>query len=57
MEYTPVGTMLRKWYLVLVDIDDSASLRQDYATAGVYYCSFLVKHPGDIKLSDDHSRW
>ena len=57
MEYTPAGTMLRKWYLVQVDIEASASLRQDYVTSGVYYCSFLAKHPGDIKLSDEHSRW
>ena len=57
MEYTPVGSMLRKWYLVKVDIDTSTSLRQDYATAGVYYSFFLEKHPGNIKLSDEHSRW
>ena len=57
MEYTPAGTMLRKWYLVQVDIDASASLRQDYVSSGLYYCSFLAKHPGDIKLSDEHSRW
>ena len=57
MEYTHVGTMLRKWYLVLVYIDASASLHRDYVTSGVYYCSFLAKHPGDIRLSDEHSRW
>ena len=57
MEYTPAGTMLRKWYLVQIDIDASTSLRHDYATAGIYYCSFLAKHPGDAKRSDEHSRW
>ena len=57
MEYTPAGTMLRKWYLVQVDIDASTSLRQDYATAGVCSFSFLAKRPGDIKLSDKHSSW
>ena len=49
--------MIRKWYLVQVDIEASASLRHDYAEAGVYYCSFLAKHPADKKMSDEHSRW
>ena len=49
--------MLRKWYLIQVEIKASVSLRQDYTTAGVYYCAFLENHPGDIKMSDKHSRW
>ena len=49
--------MLQKWFLVQVDIYASASLRQEYVTAGVYHCSFLAKHSGDKKLSDELSRW
>ena len=33
------------------------SLRPNYATTGIYYCSFLVKYPADKKKTDEFSRW
>ena len=55
--YTPEGTMLRKWYLVQVDLDASELLATMKPSNGYYYCYFLAKHPDDSGKSDEFSRW
>ena len=49
--------MMRRWYIIQVDIDASKSLQQDFAVTGFIYCIFLAKHPSDKITNDTFSRW
>jgi len=55
--YTPSGTMTKRWYLVQMDLEATASIVKPTLCEGEYYCTFLAKHPSNTKLSDDCSRW
>ena len=57
IQYTPAGTMRRRWYLVQVDLDASKSICSTYIKDLAYYCHFLAKHPSDKNKSDEYSRW
>ena len=52
ISYTPSGTMMRRWFIIQVDIDASKSLEPDFVATGIYYCVFLAKHPGNKKIID-----
>ena len=47
IQYTPAGTMRRRWYLVQVDLDAPKSICSTYIKDLSYYCHFLAKHPND----------
>ena len=55
--YTPIGTMLRKWYLVRICLQSSIASNFDATISGLYYCDFLAKHKDDVRRSDELSRW
>ena len=57
IKFTVDATSVPKWFLVQVDTDLTAQLQQDPESTGVYYCSFLAKHPNDSHKSDPDSRW
>ena len=57
VQYTPGGTIDRRWYLVQVDLEALAALYNDFTESVSYYCYFLAKHPSDAGKSDDFSRW
>ena len=57
IHYTPAGTMLRKWYLVQIDMASTLKMNPAYATNGEYWCVFLARHSADKKKSDEFSRW
>ena len=49
--------MIRRWYLVQIDMETSTSIDAQCQTSGFYYSHFLAKHPSDAGKSDDSSRW
>jgi len=49
--------MLRRWYIVQIDLDASESFDTNYRVSGCYYCHFLAKHLSDISKCDDSGRW
>lgn len=53
VSYTPADTMRPRWYLVQVSLGDSPTEK----TNGMYFCSFLQRHPSDSSKSDISSRW
>ena len=55
--YVPDGTIKRKWYLIQVDIESTKVMNPEYASNGQFWCVFLAKHPDDVRLSDELSRW
>ena len=57
ISYTPVGTMLRRWYLVQICMEATIEIEPQYLDSGKYYANFLAKHPGDTNFSDEESRW
>ena len=57
IEYTPEGTLQRRWYLVQVDIQSTCEVNPDYATNNLYWCVFLARHPDDKNRSDEYCRW
>ena len=57
IQFTPAGTMLRKWYLVQIDLESTLVVNPDYATNGEYWCVFLARHSADKQKSDEFSRW
>ena len=57
IQYNPDITLCRRWYLVQVDIESTLEMKPDYITNAEYWCVFHVRHPNDLKLSDEHSRW
>ena len=40
ISYTPTGTMMWWWYLVQVNLEASLSLCAEFATKGLYFCTF-----------------
>ena len=57
IQYTPEGTMRRRWYLIQVDIVSTKKINPDFASNGEYWCVFLATHPDDNKKSHELSRW
>lgn len=57
IEFVPAHTLRPKWFLVQVDLELSKTNDIDFTNSGLYVCSFLAKHPTDIKKSDERSRW
>ena len=57
IQFTPSGTMRRKWYLIQIDIESTLELNPKYASNGELWCIFLARHPDDHKKSDEFSRW
>jgi hypothetical protein len=57
IEFTPEGTLRRRWYLIQVDIPSTIEVNPDFASNHLYWCVFLAKHPTDISKSDEYSRW
>ena len=53
IQYTPEGTMWRRWYLIQVDMESTLRANKDYATNQKYWCIFLARHPDDVKKSDE----
>ena len=53
IQYMPEGTMIRRWYLVQVDLEALMSLDAHFQTSGSYCFNFLAKHPSDAGKSDD----
>ena len=49
--------MLRKWYLIQIDLKSTLIMNPDYATNGEYWFVFLVRHSADKQKSDAFSRW
>ena len=57
IQYTPEDTLRRRWYLVQIDMESTATANPDYATNGKYWCIFHYSHPNDKDKSDEFSRW
>lgn len=57
VQYTPAGTMTRRWYLIQVDLLSSARLNLSSRQLDYYYCVFLEKHPNDANKNNNASRW
>ena len=57
IEFTPEGTLQRRWYLIQVDIPSTIEVNPDFASNHLYCFVFLAKHPTDIDKSDEYSRW
>ena len=49
--------MMQRWFLIQIDMENSATLQPDYAIASLYYCAFLAKHFNNKSLSDEFSCW
>ena len=49
--------MLRKWYLVHIDLESTLVINPDYTINGEYWCVFLARHSADKHKSDEFSRW
>jgi len=47
--------MICRWYLVQADVEATTSDLMLDLVKDEYYCTFLAKHPSDIKSSDDCS--
>ena len=47
IQFTPAGTMLRKWYLVQIDLESTLVVNPDYAINGEYWCVLLARHSAD----------
>ena len=52
VKYTSTHTMQARWYLVKVDLAQS-----DESEKGIYFCTFMQKHPNDGEKPDNRSRW
>jgi hypothetical protein len=59
ISYTPADTLRPRWYLIQVDLAQSAldPSSASHATSGTYYCHFYAKHPDDTPLPDTTSRF
>ena len=57
VHFTPANTLRKRWYLVQVNIQDTAEVNPDYHNNHKYFCTFLAKHPSDKHLSDELSCW
>eukprot|EP00978_Attheya_sp_CCMP212_P008208 scaffold19187_cov69-Attheya_sp.AAC.2 len=52
IQYTPIGTLRPRWYLVQVNLDDITASLPDFATTGMYSVNFLMRHSDNNHLSD-----
>ena len=57
IKYTTEGTMRPKWYLIQVDMDATLEANPRVRTTGIYYCTFLARHPNDKTKNDEYSRF
>ena len=57
IQYTPEGTLRRRWYLIQVDMESTLEVNPDFASNGLFWCVFLARHPSDHKRSDEYCRW
>ena len=57
IQFIPAGAMLRKWYLVQIDLESTLIMNPDYATNGECWCVLLARHSSDKQKSDEFSRW
>ena len=57
VQFTPAGTMLRRWYLIQIDLASTNEMNPDYLSNGEYWCVFLDWHSSDKRNSDEFSRW
>ena len=60
VSFRPEGTLRARWYLVSVDLDQTALLTKqhgDPAQSGVYYVHFFTCHPADSDEPDPLARW
>ena len=57
--YTPDGTLRSRWYLVTVDLQQTAAEVRcgDPHETGWYYVHFLARHPADSDETDPQARW
>ena len=53
IQYTPVGTMRPRWFLVQIEVEDYTTVHVD----NLYYCTFLNRHPSDAGKADNKARW
>ena len=54
VKFTPANTLRPRWYLVQVVPQDSD---ETPLPPGIFFCTFLQKHPKDSSKCDDVSRW
>jgi hypothetical protein len=54
VRFTPANTLRPRWFLVQIEQQNSDETPLPF---GVYFCTFLQKHPSDKHKSDDKSRW
>lgn len=57
IQFTPEGTLRRRWYLVQIDIPSTMQVNPYYLSNNLYWCIFLARHPADIKTGDRFCRW
>ena len=57
IQFTPEGTMRRRWYLIQIDIESTMEVNPDFLSNNLYWCIFLARHPNDNKKSDEFCRW
>ena len=57
VQFTPAGTMLRRWYLIQIDLASTKEINPDYLSNGEYWCVFLARHSSDKRNSNEFSRW
>ena len=53
IQYTPANTMRPRWFLIQVDLEEST----EASSTGIYFCTFMAKHPDDAKLADNLVCW
>ena len=49
--------MLRRWYLIQIDLASTREMNPDYLSNGEYWCAFLARYPSDKRKSDGFGRW
>ena len=59
VRYTPYGTLRSHWYLVTVDLQQTAAEIRcgNPHETGRYYVHFLARHPADSDETDPQARW
>ena len=49
--------MLRRWYLIQINLTSTKEMNPDYLSNGEYWCVFLARYSSDKRKSDEFSRW
>jgi hypothetical protein len=60
VSFRPEGTLRARWYLVSVDLDQTALITKQHgnpAQSDVYHVHFFTRHPADSNESDPLARW